>query len=490
MSIYDHEWRELEKQAKHEYPEHLKRKVKEARKFLETRNKEKLFTEVITFQKYFISKEIVELAKKANYYEFFIVKKPFYLQVGKNKIYFDVNQEVREPKIRSQIRNYFKLNGIKLSDKIRVIKAPNKPNRLVQYHFYQILLLMVEFGYFKISDSAHGFMLERNAKTGALQHVKFHTEQQSNTISAQSENCMGIKEAQPKLYSYNFDIEDFFPTITSPKLFKFIKRLINARIAKLLCNILTIDSKLVQGSILSPIITNLYLYNFDEQIKHKAETVGICYTRYADDITISSNTEIPKKFIDEIYASLRVKDFKIKSSKTENHINIIWCTGLFVKWINKNCTNTINGKPIKCTNTIYKNWKYNWVMEIRLKRSVFKRAKKTIETMNRISLHTLKCNTIEDALRNYTKEERDNKLSEVRHGYYSEETGYIDTRPRSRRTGKTRYNLAKGYLAYLYYGTSWLSNKRANKTKIPEAFKLLGLRGRTLLSIDKNLILL
>lgn len=556
MNVKEKYWQDLEKKAKHEYPEELQLLAEEAEKFVRSRTKEDPFVKTITFQKYFLNApNIKDSIKRAGYYEFFIVKKPFMVKTGNStKTYFS-GEEIRPIKERTFLRNYLKLCDLKFGDHIRVIKAPNKANRLVQYHFYQILQIFTNLDIIKISENAHGFVNGRNAKTGALEHTKFHMKRYQylqnlldeeeltdehfqefimedspfgdlcrtmhkfvtmnnleengdfcnkmsenkgyalkenelirNKLKEETSNCITISpNNSPELYSYNFDIEDFFPSITKDKLFNFVKSLINARIAKALCKILTIDGKLVQGSILSPIITNIYFYWIDVELSNNAISRGICYTRYADDITISSTKPIPKSFINKIFARLRVSDFKIKNSKTERHTNIIWCTGLFVKWYNTNCTNTIYGKPVKCSSTIPKSWKFDWFMEIRIKRSAYKKAIKTIETFNRICKFRLKQPTIQDCFK-VDPSIREEILMDLKHPLIDEDGNFSDNRPISAKTGKTRYNLARGYFAYIFYAHCWVKADLFNDDDfMVKTLQLLNHRGRTLLGIDKRI---
>ena len=86
-------------------------------------------------------------------------------------------------------------------------------------------------------------------------------------------------------------------------------------ITALLCH----NGKLATGSPASPFVANLYMRPFDLKINIWLKNLEIktgneyIYTRYADDICISSNAPIPKKVINYIQHTL--KEFKLKMNE-------------------------------------------------------------------------------------------------------------------------------------------------------------------------------
>jgi RNA-directed DNA polymerase len=60
------------------------------------------------------------------------------------------------------------------------------------------------------------------------------------------------------------------------------------------------------GAPTSPAISNILMYRFDTAISHYAQTEGIKYTRYADDITLSSSHFLDRtRAIQQVEATLR-----------------------------------------------------------------------------------------------------------------------------------------------------------------------------------------
>lgn len=101
-------------------------------------------------------------------------------------------------------------------------------------------------------------------------------------------------------YVYNIDLKDFFPSITSGRLFKRLqvapfsmdKKM--ASIVTDLCCYTNADGKnvLPQGAPTSPTITNFISEHLDRKLSKLARAYGMKYTRYADDITFSCSSNM------------------------------------------------------------------------------------------------------------------------------------------------------------------------------------------------------
>lgn len=93
--------------------------------------------------------------------------------------------------------------------------------------------------------------------------------------------------AQP--YLAKIDIKDFFGSLRSRLVEEVFgdSGLVNADARRLLSRLCTRGSSLPQGAPTSPMISNLILRNFDENMARLCSELDLVYTRYADDITIS-----------------------------------------------------------------------------------------------------------------------------------------------------------------------------------------------------------
>ncbi|MBQ7855265.1 MAG: RNA-directed DNA polymerase [Muribaculaceae bacterium] len=136
-------------------------------------------------------------------------------------------------------------------------------------------------------------------------------------------------------YIFNIDLKDFFPSINRARI---IKRLqirpfnfspkIALLIAGLCCmrkELLSDDGKifysyiLPQGAPTSPIITNMICDKLDHQLAGLAKRFGLTYTRYADDITFSSNHNVYHDnsiFRKELERIIKSQGFNINEKKT------------------------------------------------------------------------------------------------------------------------------------------------------------------------------
>ncbi|ECJ9431255.1 RNA-directed DNA polymerase, partial [Salmonella enterica] len=101
-------------------------------------------------------------------------------------------------------------------------------------------------------------------------------------------------------YLLKMDFENFFPSIT-PRLFFSKLRLANIDLTAddkvLLENILFFKSKrnsnlrLSIGAPSSPLISNFVMYFWDIEVQEICPKIGVNYTRYADDLTFSTNNK-------------------------------------------------------------------------------------------------------------------------------------------------------------------------------------------------------
>lgn len=111
------------------------------------------------------------------------------------------------------------------------------------------------------------------------------------------------------------DIEGFFSSITTEIIIEMLKSIgANDEISVRLAEFLTIDGKLAEGLPTSPIISNAVCHQMDFELTKLASNKNANYTRYADDITMSSDIE--QNFLDEIKSVLNKYSFKMASKKT------------------------------------------------------------------------------------------------------------------------------------------------------------------------------
>lgn len=131
-------------------------------------------------------------------------------------------------------------------------------------------------------------------------------------------------------YVFNTDLKDFFPSITKSRVwatlkcppFKFNDTIADA-IAGMCCTEMKINGEkrwvLPQGSPCSPVLTNIVCRNLDCKLQKLAKKFNLHYSRYADDITFSSNRNVFQnsgKFQQELEEIINCQNFNINNKKT------------------------------------------------------------------------------------------------------------------------------------------------------------------------------
>lgn len=182
------------------------------------------------------------------------------------------------------------LHGMKASDRykqfeiakknggVRLISAPSNELKLLQRRLSVILHLCIE----EIERSnkittvlSHGFRPKYSILTNAQLHRNRH-------------------------YVFNIDLENFFGTINFGRVRGFLitnKHFsLNPAVATVLAQIACHENALPQGSPCSPVFSNLIGHILDIRLAELANKTGCTYSRYADDITFSTNQkQFPSK---------------------------------------------------------------------------------------------------------------------------------------------------------------------------------------------------
>ncbi len=177
----------------------------------------------------------------------------------------------------AKIAHYQRFALPKKTGGVRVISAPMPRLKRLQYWVLDNVLQPLA-----LTDAAHGFVTGRSIVTNAQPHVG-----QAVVI--------------------NLDLQDFFPTVSYPRIQGVFAQLgYNAEVASLLALLcseprtqtVAMDGQtyhlneterfLPQGAPTSPMLSNLICRQLDKRLQGLAQKYGFVYTRYADDLTFSS----------------------------------------------------------------------------------------------------------------------------------------------------------------------------------------------------------
>ncbi len=97
-------------------------------------------------------------------------------------------------------------------------------------------------------------------------------------------------------FTNRFDFKNFFPSFSADRVRLFVREQTNAlgmelseRDLDFVVNIVCRHGRLTIGAPSSPAITNAMMFAFDQRMHHECEKRGLIFTRYADDIFVSSS---------------------------------------------------------------------------------------------------------------------------------------------------------------------------------------------------------
>lgn len=119
------------------------------------------------------------------------------------------------------------------------------------------------------------------------------------------------------------DVEGFFPSTNRERVsdiwlnfFRF-----SEDVATLLTNLTTMNGKLPQGAITSSYLANLAFWDYEPRLYAKLAQMNVIYSRYVDDISMSSKQFLSKeeqtKLIAQVYGMLNHHGYKAKRRKHE-----------------------------------------------------------------------------------------------------------------------------------------------------------------------------
>lgn len=150
-------------------------------------------------------------------------------------------------------------------------------------------------------ECVHGFVINPNKnekKCNIVENAKIHVQQK---------------------YVLNLDLKDFFPSIQAyrvKELFLSDYFRYTEHIATALTLLVTYDGKLPIGASTSPVISNFICLELDEALSIYCKKNEIRYSRYADDLTFSSNHFISKTIITDLEYIINSFQFKLNPQKT------------------------------------------------------------------------------------------------------------------------------------------------------------------------------
>lgn len=232
-------------------------------------------------------------------------------------------------------KRYISFDIPKKDGSLRRIDAPCGGLRTIQRalnHVFQIV--------YTPHVAAMGFVPEKSVVTNARMHVG-------------------------QRYVYNIDLKDFFPSITSGRVFKRLQSKpfgLKEDVARIITDLCCYENSehrhvLPQGAPTSPTITNFICERLDLKLSRLAKAYGLKYTRYADDITFSGMNDLfdqDGRFCKSLRHIIEEKEhFTINQKKTR-----LCHTGMRqeVTGVTVNQNVSVSRKYVKQLRTLIHNW--------------------------------------------------------------------------------------------------------------------------------------
>lgn len=146
-------------------------------------------------------------------------------------------------------------------------------------------------------------------------------------------NITNAKPHQGNKFQFTTDLQDFYPNITSKRVYNtFIDLGFSTHFSHWLTKLTTWKYELPQGTPTSTHIANLVFLETDMRLIEFCNIHNLTYTRYIDDLTFSSQQDF-KNLLDKILEILICQDFKLSYRKTFYKGNQL-VTGVYV-YLNK-----------------------------------------------------------------------------------------------------------------------------------------------------------
>jgi len=130
-------------------------------------------------------------------------------------------------------------------------------------------------------------------------------------------NISNAKPHQGKKYQFTTDLQNFYPSISSKRVYETLVALgYSSHFSRLVTKLTTWKYELPQGTPTSTHMANLVFLKTDVALIEFCNTLGITYTRYVDDLTFSSQQDF-KPHLNTILEIVQSGGFNINYRKTK-----------------------------------------------------------------------------------------------------------------------------------------------------------------------------
>jgi RNA-directed DNA polymerase len=166
-------------------------------------------------------------------------------------------------------------------DKLRTVVNVTGLMRALQQNLYRRVLLP------KLQPSvySHGGVVGRSIKTNAEPHL-------------------------PSIYGFRADISNFYPSVHYSRVYRlFVEGFkCSPDVSRICTKIATFRHHLALGLITSPILADQILRRVDRRVGGACAKIGLIYTRYVDDITISGDFDLQRSGVPALVERILAED--------------------------------------------------------------------------------------------------------------------------------------------------------------------------------------
>lgn len=212
-------------------------------------------------------------------------------------------KEITHVLYKTKVENsYTSFKIPKKNGEYRVIDTPNDKLKMIQRKINK-----------KLCDIHTNYIIQKGIKTS----ISHGFEKNKSIITNASRH-------KKKKYLLNIDISNFFSSFHFGRVqgyfYKSQEFMFSKEVATVIAQLVCYKGELPQGAPTSPIISNLIFNIVDLKILALAKEYKLNYTRYADDMSFSTNNKVFKKkyhdFVQKLSGLLRKNGFEINQNKT------------------------------------------------------------------------------------------------------------------------------------------------------------------------------
>ena len=265
------------------------------------------------------------------------------------------NRKLKEDKLKEYYLNLIK-EGIDFKDTVSYVSEYEISSRVIDtVNLYKYLENDIDISYteLKIPKKKGGYrnIYSPNQNLKELQNLivnlilkNIEISSCSTAFTPGSSIINNARMHVNKKYVLNIDLKDFFNNISYERVyFVFKEAKFSHKDAMKLSKICTYNGHTPQGAPTSPYISNIICNNLDKRLFNLCKKIKATYTRYADDITISTDNEEIKTYMNTIENIINEEGFDINKKK--------------VRLLSRNTKQVVTGVVVNEKVSIDKNYK-------------------------------------------------------------------------------------------------------------------------------------